>query len=152
MLTLPVSFSALKTTTATYADSLVKDPQFAVAITGADRYAIIGSLGHLEKLLTKAVAIEPNGYRPVSNDAARLALINTIFFMAATFIASIQSIEFSDNNDMERLVGGLLAMARRIHELEKDVEMELAAETMAAKLSPKQEEPKVTKSVRRRGT
>ena len=152
MLTIPVSFSALQTTVKTYEQSLVNDHQFATAIVGADRCAIIGALGHLEKLLSKVTKLEPNGYRPAIADVPRLALINTIFSMACAFIASVQAIEFSDNNNMERLVGGLLSMARSISDLERDVDVTTAKETIVEKTTIDPVGQKPTKVVRKRGS
>lgn len=152
MITLPVSFAALQSTTKVYEQSLVTDHQFATAIVGADRCALIGALAHLEKLLGKATKLEPNGYRPAIADVSRLALINTIFSVGATFIASIQAIDLSDNNNMERLVGGLLSMARGIAELERDVDVALAKETIVEKTTSDPAPQKATKTVRKRGS
>jgi hypothetical protein len=149
---LPISFAALQATTKVYEQSLVADHQFAAVIVGADRCAVIGALAHLDKLLGKSIAIEPHGYRPAINDVHRLALINTIFSISTTFIASIQAVEFSEGNDMERFVGGLLSMARGISELERDVELVLAKETIVEKTITIPLPQPSTKAVRKRGS
>lgn len=135
--TFPVSFAALAAAATTTTNYLADDLDFCATLVGPDREATISAFSKFATLLNKAQVVEPNGYRPfipveVPN---RFELAHTIHELFSSAVAAVHGLESADpaDSNIERFVGGILAMARDIPELERQLDLIVAQREVVAK-------------------
>lgn len=139
MTTFPVGFKALAAAVQSNVAALKDDGSFCVLLTGADRQAVIVALCDLEKLLFKGTIIEHQGYNFSQPPTKSMIICNQISDICGVFVASVQAVEMTTDVDyinVERVVGGLLAMARKFSDIIAQIEIINAENSMAKAQTP----------------